>query len=247
MAKPKRNADETETFTSAAERRLRDDITAGRLAAGMRLAVVELSAGYGLGATPIREALSRLSAQGFVTALDGRGFRVAPLSAEDLRDLIMVRQTLEATALEAAMANGNATWEADILRALHLLERNVDEISARPPAAAGGNPAWLETLDEAHRQFHIALLAACGSPRLLQLHETYYAQTFRYRCAMFTQLPDFAHFLDEHRDLANLALARDATALPLLRRHLARTLDDCAVQLLPPQTFLEPTGSSAPT
>src|SRR5262245_1055433 len=81
---PKPEADDAvangQTLTEQVLDRLRDDIVSGRLAASEKLRVQDLSERYGVGASPLREALSRLTADGLVENESNRGFRVAPMS-----------------------------------------------------------------------------------------------------------------------------------------------------------------------
>ncbi len=209
---------EPETLTGQAERLLHRDILNGWLAAGTRLNVRELSLRYNIGATPLREALNKLSATGFVTLLDNRGFRVASLSAADLVDVIAARQLIELAALRMSMRAGGAAWEAGIAAALRKIEHYAASLGH-------ANTAWGEALDVVHKQFHTALLSACGSPRLLAMHLTFYDQTFRYRQTMFTAMPSLDEFVHDHQALAAIVLARDeAAACARLATHLTRTL-----------------------
>ncbi|MGH2397199.1 MAG: GntR family transcriptional regulator, partial [bacterium] len=73
--------------TDAAYRTLRREILAAHLAPGTALKFDALGAAYGLGRTPLREALSRLEAEHLVTASRNRGFAVAPVSRAELEDL----------------------------------------------------------------------------------------------------------------------------------------------------------------
>src|ERR1700761_9071065 len=82
---------------------VRQDIVNGSLSPGERLGMVMLQQRYGVGASPLREALSRLTSLGLVTTEGQRGFRVADVSADDLMDLIKTMVWVEATALRAAV------------------------------------------------------------------------------------------------------------------------------------------------
>jgi DNA-binding GntR family transcriptional regulator len=87
--------------------RLRSDVIHGALAPGEKLRIEELRAKYGLGATPLREALSRLSAVGLVEASAQRGFRVSRVSVEDLDDVTENRVRLECDLLRDSIAHGD--------------------------------------------------------------------------------------------------------------------------------------------
>ena len=63
--------------------------------------------------------------------------------------------------------------------------------------------------DKLHKAFHTALLAACGSKRLLAAHSDLYDQAYRYRRVMMRGFDSGKDFVAAHRDLADLVLARE--------------------------------------
>ncbi len=217
-AAPARPGLANETLVAQAERLLHQDIINGVHPADARLNIRELAARYEIGATPIREALSKLVANGFVAIVENRGFRVASLSAEDLLDIVSARQLIEVAALRRSMRRGDAEWEAGIAGTLRKIEHFARSFSM---TAEG----WGAELDVVHKQFHTALLAGGGSPRLINMHQIFYDQTFRYRQTMFTRMPSLEDFVQDHRELAALVLARDIpAACARLARHLTHTL-----------------------
>ncbi|WAU86107.1 GntR family transcriptional regulator [Streptomyces sp. Qhu-G9] len=70
---------------------LRDEVLAGRLQPGQEFTVKEIAEQYGVSATPVREALVDLSAQGLLDADQHRGFRVHEYSLDDYRGMIEAR------------------------------------------------------------------------------------------------------------------------------------------------------------
>src|SRR5579863_723217 len=90
---------ESATLSIRAALAIEADILAGRLAPEARLGIVETAARYRVGATPVREALSRLAARGLVHAEGRRGFRVTPISRADLADIVLIRQVIEREAV----------------------------------------------------------------------------------------------------------------------------------------------------
>ena len=86
---------------------LRDDIIEWRLLPGTVLAEVEQSARLGVSRTPLREALSRLTAEG-LTAAGGRGVVVTDISLDDIDELFELRETLEGKAAALAAQRGDA-------------------------------------------------------------------------------------------------------------------------------------------
>ena len=208
-----------ETLTERAASMIERDILAGRLAPGLRLAVQTLSTTYAIGTTPVREGLSRLVARGIVTAIGQRGFRVADINRADLEDITRVRILVETEALAASMARGEDAWEVGIVAALHHLRLCLEH-------APGGMLEGSDAFDRRHKQFHRALIAACGSERLLALHDDLYLQAYRYRRVMMNRLGEPERFLTTHQVLADLVLARQGeVATANLARHLRQTVE----------------------
>lgn len=221
VAIPSEPADKTpdsDTLAQRAASALQRDLLAGGFAPQARLAVQELARRYGIGATPIREALSRLAAQGLVVAIGRRGFRVADIGPGDLADITRLRLLVEREALRLSILKGGEDWEAGIVTALHLLTMNV---RAAGTAFGEGEGAF----DDRHKGFHTALIAGCGSRRMRDTASMLYDQAYRYRRLMMRTLTSPGDFINDHKQLAERTLARDFQAAGnLLSLHLRFTL-----------------------
>ncbi|WP_298727170.1 FCD domain-containing protein [uncultured Ferrovibrio sp.] len=227
-------AAEAGSLTEFAYRNIRADIIAGIFPAGTKLQIDDLKARYGLSASPLREALARLVSQGFVSMENQRGFRVSRMSRDDLADITLARQVIETAALKLALEHGDDVWEAGILAAYHRLDRYVVRLEGRPVEN-------LAEFGELHKAFHIALIAACGSPRLLEEQSRLYDQAERYRHGMMQNylVAQGVGIMDEHRQLMDLVLARrSGEACAMLHHHLSHTYNFC---------FGEGAGQSAAT
>lgn len=207
----------SDTLSERAASMLQRDILAGKLKPGSRLAITGLVQHYDIGATPLREGLSRLVSRGLIVAIGQRGFRVASVSRDDLADITRMRAVVEVEALRLAMENGGDAWEANILSALHQLRRHIERVGAKFREGA-------EDFDALHKGFHSSLLQACGSPRLLAAHSDLYDQAYRYRRVMMRGFDDGERFAEAHRELAERVIARDAAAQAMLVGHLNSTL-----------------------
>src|SRR6187397_1941570 len=104
---PNRPVTEAATLTERAAMLVERDIIAGHLAPGARLGIVDLVQRYEIGATPLREGLSRLISRGLIVGIGQRGFRVSDVSREDLEDITQMRTVVEIEALRLAMARGD--------------------------------------------------------------------------------------------------------------------------------------------
>jgi GntR family transcriptional regulator, carbon starvation induced regulator len=205
------------SLTSRAFEQLRADIIGATLKPNERLRIQALSERYGVGATAIREALSRLVPEGLVVVEDQRGFCVAPMSRAELLDLSHTRIDVESLAIGYAVQRGDIQWESDLISAFHRLSRTP------PPTDAGQQLVWADV----HRQFHAALIAGCGSPTLIRLCSLLYDQSERYRNFANVQRESAKRDVGaEHKDLLDAALARNAEELTkLLASHFNRTTE----------------------
>ena len=111
------------TLTDQAYSHLREDIVHGKFNPGDKLRIEFLKQTYEVGATPLREALYRLSADGFVQVQGQRGFRVAEMSLSELRDITDLRVVLEGMALIQSVENSDDAWESRVVAAFHHLPR----------------------------------------------------------------------------------------------------------------------------
>ena len=101
------------SLTSAVQGRLRADILSTRLLPGQKLHIAGLAKQFSVSLAAVREALSRLVADGLVQASDQRGFRVSPVSSADLRDVTQTRVDIEGLALRRSiekMRQGTRAW-----------------------------------------------------------------------------------------------------------------------------------------
>jgi len=198
--------------------KMKKAIVCCELAPGEKLKVAELSKTYGLSSSPIREALNRLTQDGVVEASDNKGFRVAPISVNDFRDITRMRCLLECEALADAIQHGDDAWEADVLGAFHRLNLVEKKLGS-------GVLVLDDEWSTRHKAFHFALFAASPSPLLLKMIDSLFDRAERYRRFSAQQRTTQRHKGNEHKELMEAALARDTEkAVTLLRDHIQETL-----------------------
>ena len=184
--------------------RLRQDILEGALKPGEKLRIEHLREKYQFGASGIREALSRLISDGLVDSEAQRGFWVAQISREDLRDLTGARKVIEVEALRQAIMFGDVVWEARVVAAKYTLERFETSVTQE-------NDADVMAWERANREFHIALISGCPIRRLVDLSEHLYDQVMRYRhrTTLRRSFPR-AGLSSDHIKIVSYTLARNA-------------------------------------
>lgn len=215
-----------EVLTADIFRLLRADIINGSFQPGARLRFIELQARYGIGTSPLREALSRLAADRLVIQEVNRGFRVPPVSLEDFADIARLRAMLERTAIKESIARGDEAWEEQLVLAHHRLRRLGRQES--DPEEEAIPEEW----ERRHRAFHTALIAACGSPWTLQFCGVLYDQFDRYRRRAGRDAVVQAGLSRQHDQLVEAAIARDAgRADAILEDHINITARTVAKRL----------------
>lgn len=223
MAKAVTNSERAEaggrisTQASSVYDRLQADILTGKLEPGRKLRLKELIEKYDTGNSPLREALNRLSANGMVVREENRGFRVSPANSKELIELTRTRCWLEEIGLRESIANGDVAWEERIVLAFHWLTRAAQ---SKDSAVKSTSPNW----EEHHREFHLALISACDSIILIDFCAQLHKRSFRYRNLAEVVEYRERHELEEHRELQQAVLNRDADlAVNLLRKHYTIT------------------------
>src|ERR1700738_4834239 len=172
MADVEEGASVAVTRTRAIYERIRREIIQGTLPPGEKLRIEVLRTRYNVGGTPVREAMNRVSTEGLVAQSEQRGFRVTPVSADDLLELTRTRCWINEVALRESIARGGRDWEEHVLLSLHRLSRIPIVVDN-----SRMNPDW----SELHRVFHAALLAGCGSRWVMDFNDLLFDCAERYR------------------------------------------------------------------
>jgi len=207
------------TFADQVYTRLRRDIILGELPPGLKLRMGMLTRRYNVGLSPLREALVRLTGDALAIAEGQRGFWVAPVSAEDVRDTVETRLLIETQALSLSLEKGGAEWEQGVRSAYAELAQLDDQLETADAASR-------LQYEAANRRFHEALVAACGSPWLIRLRSMLHQHSERAIMISLAQVAVGRPVHDEHHAIFEAAMARRTLrACQVTEIHLKRTLD----------------------
>jgi DNA-binding GntR family transcriptional regulator len=202
---------ESRSLVELALDRLSREILSGRTDPGERLVEEQLTRRLGISRAPLREALRLLAQQGLVEHIPRRGVRVATLSDDDVRELYEVRDVLERHAVATIPPDADLT----ALRAALELMRAATEAGDRPAIA------------DAHRRFHVALVALGGNRQLSALYESVLIRLQLYMAVNLrreAEATDPADGVRRHERLLAATAHRDPDAImSALSAHGART------------------------
>ncbi|MCK9916523.1 FCD domain-containing protein [Microbacteriaceae bacterium K1510] len=214
------------TQSESAYAAIREDILAGRLEPSQKLLLGKLCDQYGVGSSPLREALSRLAGERLVLAQGQRGYWVAPMSEVEFNDITDMRLLLEPEALRRSITHATLEWEGGVAAAFHRLSRIEAALDTDPK---GLSRAW----EIENRAFHLALIDNCGSPSLLRFVTSIAELSERYRrqSVSLRAVPKETLML-EHKAIFDAAMQRNAgLATELLKVHLKNSANAIAEAL----------------
>jgi DNA-binding GntR family transcriptional regulator len=187
--------------------RLREGILDGTFPPRTQLSEVALSQQLSVSRGPIREAMQRLLQEGLLRGERNRGVFVVDLGESDVRDIYLARSAVERTAAAVVVSSGT---DEDF----GVLQSMVDQLAA----AVDSNWVDMTKLD---LQFHLALVAAAGSPRLDRMFRTLMAESQLCIVRLEPFYPGREEVVHEHQAILDAIRARDlAEADRLLAAHM---------------------------
>ncbi|MGC8838005.1 MAG: GntR family transcriptional regulator [Anaerolineae bacterium] len=213
---------------------IKADIVTCVLRPGQQIAQPQLAERYGLGLTPVREALQRLAQEGFVQAVPRFGYIVSPISISDIHEIYELRSIAESAAARLAAVRGSQEALRRIAEQANFTYRYRDRQSYTN----------FLTLNS---EFHLAIAVASGNRRLADLVSHLLDELLRV-FHLGLDLRDSADEMrDEHVALATALLERDPVrAEQLVQSQIARSqqrvLEALVSQLSPlsTETWIQP-------
>lgn len=198
---------------------LREQIVSGALKPDERLRIDGLKQTFGVSASTVREALTRLASETLVVSESQRGFRVSSLSLADFREVAHLRALLEGHAVRFSIETGDDEWEASVVAAYHKLSKVEEQMKADPDQHAR---QW----EARNSDFHHALIAGWDGKWLLYFRNMLLSQSSRYLRFAVTTTAAKRDVHAEHKAIFNAVLDRNADlAAELLKHHILSTVD----------------------
>ncbi|MBW6432146.1 GntR family transcriptional regulator [Actinoplanes hulinensis] len=202
---------ETYSLVELAVDRLRRDILSGRTDPGERLVEEQLTRRLGISRAPLREAMRLLAEQGLIEHIPRRGARVATLSDDDVRELYEVRDVLERHAVTSTPAAPDLTRLRAALETIRTATATDDRLE----------------LANAHRRFHVEVVALSGNRQLTALYESILVRIQLFMAVNMRREAETARAVDgvlrHERLFAAVEIGATAEILEALGTHGART------------------------
>ncbi len=216
---PRENMDQSESAVEQAYRRLKEMAASFEFKPEERLNESAISAQLRISRTPLREALNRLTAEGFLTSRRGQGFHCRSLNPAEIMDLYEARAAIESEAARLA-ARRAAPAQVAALEAFLA--------ASAPDYSPGASPVELVRLDE---EFHRRLAMLSGNAELLRLLDNTAARIHYIRVIDLQSLSEVsgtpAITTDPHaRILAAVAAGDEERAAREMKAHITRRLEE---------------------
>lgn len=185
---------------------LRALLISGKMRPGTVYSAPSLAAGFGVSATPVREAMLDLASEGLVEVVRNKGFRVTELTEAELDAMAELRMLVE----PPVMGMVAAACEGEVAEAVEALRPLAKEITA---AARRGD---LVSYIEADTQFHVRFLALHGNRHVVDEVRHLRSRSRLYGLEDLLGTGLMLTLCEEHEEMVDLALARDAERMTAL-------------------------------
>jgi len=193
------------------EQELVEDISTGELSPGQHLDETGLAERFGVSRTPVREALSRLTAQGILVRGGRRGLYIAEYDREQLSQIFEAMHEIEAACARIASQRLNFLARTEIEAA---------QSACVKAAKAGDRMAYLR----ANEAFHMAIYRATGNPYIEDIASEFRHRTGPFRAKKFATKADLMASAESHQSLMNAIFSEDSdTAFNSMRSHMAES------------------------
>lgn len=207
------NMDEYLPLRDVVFKTLRQGILTGELKPGERLMEIHLADRLGVSRTPIREAIRKLELEGLVTMIPRRGAEVAQISAQNLKDVLEVRQALDALGVQLACERITEEGLAELKEACDYFAK----VTATKDATV---------ITKADVALHDVIIRATGNERLQQMISTLSEQMYRYRFEYIKDSSYHALLIEEHKRIYESIAARDKEqAVKEIQEHINNQLN----------------------
>lgn len=218
---------ETASLKLRAYRHIQSLILSGRLAAGEAVSELSVAKEIGISRTPVREAISQLTAEGILEQIPGRGTMAKRPTRNDVLELYELREALEVYAV--GKVAGSKAPIHDISRleelcgAIHQIAEDLRATGQRHL-----NPAQMEHLMAVDLRFHLELISAAGNRRIVKV-----VRDTRLLIGIFSMnidaysLEDVVRIHQSHMDILNSVSQGDAPlSAALMGDHIRRSCQE---------------------
>jgi DNA-binding GntR family transcriptional regulator len=191
-------------------------LLSGELEPGSQINEAKLASELGVSRTPLREALIHLEFEGFIESVQGKGFSVAPLRAQTVRELHALVGLLEGQAMRALHDLDQNALE-ELITELEAINAELEKEVAKGP---GQDPERLITLGN---NWHAVLVSASTNEQLHEILQLLRQRMYRYTYGFLTQRQRVPERLTQHAQIMEALRDRQIErAIEMVENHWIR-------------------------
>ncbi len=201
-----------ELLSQKVYRALKTEIIKGSLKPGTKLSEGKIAEQMGVSRTPVREALRKLAAEGFVKISPNQGVVVSNASVEDVQEVLQIRGVLEGLAARLA----TKTINEEEIKELEKYQKRMEHYINKDNVLA---------FSEMDAEFHELILNICGNNRLIQIRENLSDQAHRYRIRSLSVPGRLKYSFKEHQEIVEALKRKNSKqADRLSQKHIESVL-----------------------
>lgn len=193
---------------------IREKILTGEMVPNQRLVETTIAKEIGTSRTPVREALHNMQQEGLIESIPRVGYRVKPISEEEVIQICKIREVLETLA---------ASWGIGKVHKALALELKKNILASENKIRKGDLKAFIG-LDA---RFHETISRLSGSTHLLEITQLMRRHMLRYRIENFSHPDIVLRSLDGHKRILRAIEKADVEEVGMaIHYHLDRSLRD---------------------
>jgi DNA-binding GntR family transcriptional regulator len=194
---------------------LKEDILCCQLPPGDHINESSLAKRYGVSRTPVREALRRIMQEGYVEVLPRRGYKITPITINDIQEIFTLRIILEGEAI--ALATPIISEEV-----LHTLDGFLEEMASKDISQS--MDSYRMAYIDANYQFHNAIAKASSNKRLSRMVTSLLEEAARF-IYLETNAVGVSGIDESQRIIGAMRIKDAQLARQLMRDHIQATYD----------------------
>ena len=215
IKKDRKNLIKRESLTDRIVKLIHEDIFERNLLPGSKISLTELAAKWGISITPLREAIRKVEAEGLITSVPGKGFIVRTVHPDDVKEIFIVRKTLESLACKLACKN---ITEQEI-KEIEKIQESLKKIARENKV---NDNEEFKLIQHLNKKFHFSIYNASGNKTLVEMISLVWGRTATIIACILSSPKRLNKLIEEHDTILDALKKRDEAGIQkALKKHLS--------------------------
>jgi len=211
----RKNLIKRESLTDQIVKLIHEDIFERNLLPGSKISLRELAAKWGISRTPLREAIRKIEAEGLITSVPGKGFIVRMVYPDDVKEIFIVRKTLESLACKLACKN---ITEQEI-KEIEKIQENLKKMTRENKV---NDDERFKLIQQLNKKFHFSVYNASGNKTLVEIISLVWGRTATIITCILSSPKRLNKLIEEHDAILDALKKGDEIGVQkALKNHLS--------------------------